>query len=307
MKPNKLIAISIYMLAIAGLDLLNWTGPREAAAQQQGVISIGSISLEPRKEINRFQPFVDYLAGQLGAAGISSGRVFLAGSMEEMAGHIRQGRVDIYIDSPFPVSKVMEISGAKPFLRRWKKGQGEYHSVIFVRKDSEIDGPRGLKGKMVAFDEPFSSSGYFLPKATLMEAGLALMRYDDPSSKVASDKVGYVFTHDDDNTMSWVLEKKVWAGAVDNGSFPTRAGKRIDELKVISKSIDVPRQVVAHRANLNPKLLSAIEKALLTMDQDDKGRAALREFEKTTKFDRFPEGPEKTFESIKRVAGLVDK
>jgi len=54
-------------------------------------------------------------------------------------------------------------------------------------------------------------------------------------------------------------------------------------------------------------LLSAVEKLLLAMDQDDKGRAALREFEKTTKFDRFPDGPEKTFESIKRVASWVDK
>ncbi len=56
---------------------------------------MGSISPTPRQETARFQPFVDYLARRMAAAGIAQVRVVVAGSMAEMAGLMKKGEADL--------------------------------------------------------------------------------------------------------------------------------------------------------------------------------------------------------------------
>ena len=138
-------------------------------------ISIGSISDKPNKEIKKFLPLAGYLKSNLQSEGIDQVNVVIARDIYMMAAKIKEGKVDLYIDSPFPVMVVSRISGSRFLLRRWKKGIDEYHSVVFVRKDSGIDSLDQLKGKMIAFEEPFSSSGYFLPKMFMEREGSVLV------------------------------------------------------------------------------------------------------------------------------------
>ena len=141
---------------------------------QEGVIKVGTITNTPKKEVEKYQPFADYLASHLKDQGIKLGEVVMASSISEMASLLKTGEIDLYVDSPFPVLEIEALSGAKPLLRRWKKGVAEYRSVIFVRKNGGINSLEDLKGKMIAFEDPFSTSGYFLPKATLMQAGIVI-------------------------------------------------------------------------------------------------------------------------------------
>lgn len=279
----------------------------QSSRAEEGILSIGSISDEPKGEAFEWQSFIDYVVSQLKKAGIIQGNFVVATSMEEMVNRIKKGEVDIYIDSPFPTIHVCELSGAKPFLRRWKKGVKDYHSIIFVHKDSNINTMEDLKGKIVAFEEPFSTSSYFLPKATLMKEGLALTEKKDFLSSVSSNEVGYVFSNDDENTMVWVLRKKVSAGALNNLKFEQMAKDGISKLKVLTNSINVPRHVVSHRADLNPELVAAIEKVLLNMDKDEEGKKVLKDFEKTAKFDRFDKGTEEFFEPIENLVNFIEK
>jgi len=137
-------------------------------------IQVGSVSIEPAEEIKKFLPLAAYLAKELQPEGFDQGKVVVAKNILEMAGFLREGKVDLYIDSPFPVSAASRLAGSKFLLRRWKKGVAEYHSVIFAKKDGGINRLEDLKGKIVAFEEPFSSSGYFLPKLLLVQKGLKL-------------------------------------------------------------------------------------------------------------------------------------
>jgi phosphonate transport system substrate-binding protein len=105
---------------------VTWAGP----------ITIGSIQTEPAHEVKRFLPLARYLAKQLQSEGIDQGRVVVAESIPQMATLLREGKADLFIDSPFPSVAISRLSGSKFLLRRWKKGLGEYHTVIFVRKDS---------------------------------------------------------------------------------------------------------------------------------------------------------------------------
>lgn len=259
--------------------------PCAAAAEP---IRIGSISSEAAAEVKKFLPLAGYLARQLQSEGIDDGRIVVAESIPQMASFLRDGKVDLYVDSPFPSVAVSRLAGSKFLVRRWKKGVAEYHTVIFAREDSGIGRLKDLRGKIVVFEEPFSTSGYFLPKLALVQAGLRLMPKSKPSDPVDPHEVGYVFSYDDENTMVWVLRSERLAGAMDNQNYPKEAKDSLDRLRVVHTTPPVPRHLVSHRADLAARLVARIKDVLLRMEQSEEGRRVLREFERTTRFDEIP-------------------
>lgn len=263
-----------------------------------GVLTIGSVSLNPTQEFEVVRPFADFVAANLHHVGIGKGRVVVVGSLSKMIEELREGRVDIFIDSPFPAVFVWQHTEIEPILRRWKRGSDVYKSVVFTRVDSGVETVDGLAGKIIAFGEPFSTSGFLMPKAALASTGLGLVNYEDPAASVPDDRVGYVFSNDAENTMFWVLKEKVVAGAVNADYFEALAGARIGELRILLTTEAVPRNVVSARGDLDPTLVQAIEDLLLAMHLNDEGRASLERFEETTKFDRFPGGRDQDLASI---------
>src|SRR3989304_5486188 len=96
------------------------------------------------------------------AEGGDQGKVVVAKGIPEMAQFLKHGKIDLYIDSPYPALAVSRLSGSKLFLRRWKKGISEYRSVIFAKAASRIARLEDLKGKIIAFEEEFSNSVHFV-------------------------------------------------------------------------------------------------------------------------------------------------
>lgn len=274
---------SVALLASLGAALAL---PKPASARP---INIGSINNEPATEIKKFLPLAVYLGKELQTEGIDQGKIVVTKNISQMAALLREGKVDLYIDSPFPALAASQLSGSKIFLRRWKKGAAEYRSVVFARKDSGVDRLEDLKGKMVAFQDAFSSTAYFLPKLLFLLKGLRLSAKTDPTEAVAPGEVGYVFSQADENTMLWVLRKRVMAGATDEQSYEKEGRTNLDSLKIIERSYALPRHVVSYRADLPPKLIARIKEILVGMDQSGEGKKALKEFENTTKFDELPD------------------
>ena len=205
-RPTAFLGVVALGLSIGGLSGCSETpsAPKHASARTPApkgpAIVIGSISNEPGKEIRTYTPFADYLAEQLAGLGIARAEVIVAPDIPTMADLLNTDKVDLVFDSPFPVMALLRMSDADLLLRRWKKGVGEYHSVIFARADSRIRTLSDLRGKMIAFEEEFSTSSYLLPKASLLNEGLHLTKRPSASAPVAGDDVGFVFSNDDENT-----------------------------------------------------------------------------------------------------------
>ncbi len=270
-----------------------------------GILTIGSVSLKPAQEHEVFRPLADYLAVRLESVGIGRGRVVVVDSLRTMVNELEAGRVDVYIDSPFPVGFVVQHSDAKVLLQRFKWGSEEYRSVLFARADGEIEELSDLRGRMIAFGEPFSTSGYLLPKAALLSAGLSLMNFADPAASVPAGEIGYVFSNDAENTMVWVLKSKVMAGAVNEDYFEALAGTRIGELAVLYRSEEVPRNIVCVRGDLDVDVMRAVVGVLLGMDEDAAGKSVLHSFEQTSRFEPFPEGGERALEGVTELLPFV--
>lgn len=269
-------------------------------------IVLGDISDDPAEVIDGTQPLADYLASQLIDYGITEGQVKIAATMDEMAHLLSTGQVDLYFDSVYPATLVSDASGAQPILRRWRFGVEKYHSVVFASVESGIDSIDDLLGHTIAFDNPYSTSGYLLPSVYLVEKNLPIVgkrSYNDP---VNVDELGFIFSYDDENTLQWVLSGLVSAGATDDYHFDIAFPEiAIDKLVVLARTESVPRQVVVIRSDLDPDLKDTIIQILLTAHQSEAGRAALEPFQ-TTKFDEFPEGIEAAQSRMRDMMGEIE-
>lgn len=272
-------------LAAAALAFWTWIAANPACAEGRTLV-IGSISPRPASEIREWLPFAQHLAGRLAADGISKGDVEVTQTAEQMAGLLRSGAVDLYIDSPIISLVVSDLAGSRLFLRRWKGGAANYRSVIFVRADSGIEDIDGLKGKAIAFEKPTSSSGYLLPWLLIAERRLGLAA--GPNSAVTADRIGFTFSGDDDSTISWVLRRQVAGGASADTELARISEDRRKHLKVVASSPPIPRQVVSHSAMLPPALAARIRDELIAMATRETGRLVLEGFGRTTKFDDIP-------------------
>lgn len=258
--------------------------PRLACA---GPLTLGFISSFPMEDSRRFSPLASYLARQLQSEGIGEGNVVAANSIEAMSSLLRMRQADIYIDGFFPTMAVRRLSGSKLLLRGWKDGGSDYKSVIFTRKDSPVAILEHLGGKVIAFDEPFSSSGYFVPKVELLKIAFLVLADRPGAGPVIGDEVRYVFSRGDTNTIYMVANGEVAAGAVDDQNYRALE-KNLDSLKILHETPSFPRQIVSHRADFPVKLLTKIKNVLLNMTRTEEGRKVLREFDNTTKFDEIP-------------------
>jgi phosphonate transport system substrate-binding protein len=279
--------------------------PATEAPVAEKFIVFGDISDDPAEVIEGAQPIVDYLAGKLKDYGITGGQVKVAASTEEMIKLLKNGEVDFYFDSTYPATQISDASGGQIILRRWKFGVEKYNSVIFASKESGIKSIEDLKGKMVAMDAPYSTSGFMLPAVYLTENGLKLVGKASNADPVATDEVGIAFAYDDQNVLQWVLDGLTPAGVTDDynfdKAFPREATEKLVEL---ARTESTPRQLVVVRPNMDPDLLKAITKILTSMDEDPAAAEVLDSFQ-TSQFDEFPEGIEAATKRIREMIGLV--
>lgn len=279
------------------ISLLATTG----LAYGKNTLFIGAISSNPGEEIKITYPFAEYLANQLQDMGIKKGNVVVTTGISTMADKLRAQEVDIYIDSPYPIVAVSRLVETKILLRRWKKGKAEYNSKFVVPADSPMQTMADLKGKMVAFEDEYSTSGYFLPKSELVKNNFTLKEYTDKSSHVDPENVGFVFSKGKSTTLLWTMRGLVDAGGVGGHDIEKFNNNNPGMLRVIHETPSVPRNLVSCRADLDDALIDRIRDVLLSMEATDEGQTILQQFEKTTRFDEIPGGAEKALAPLFRV------
>ncbi len=258
------------------------------AAHAQG-ISIATITNNPSAEITIFQPLADYLTSQLTPGHDEKVTVIMAENIEQMAGYIRDGKADIFIDSPYPSLKINVLTETELALRRWKDGRSSYDSVIMVHRDSKIRSLLDLANSCIALENPYSTSGYLLPLNALHEVGIYAVQLDETACKSMDGPVGYLIAFEAENMLSMVIQKRVDAVGIGSHEIESLHPHERDLLIEIHRTKSVPRHLVSVRKGLDGKLRTRIIEILSSMDKVEKGRQILAAFEQTTRFDTIPE------------------
>ena len=276
----------------------------EAGTQGAGglVLVLGDIDADPVKKSKKLQPLADYLAAALAPYGYAEGRVQIAPDLATMTAWVQAGAVDLYFDSPYPATLVADGAAGQFLLRSRRDGVAEYHSVIFARADSGLASIEDLRGKLLALDEPHSTSGYLMPLTHLAAQGLRAVEAGE--AIMPPDAIWYAFSEDDDNTIEWVLAGLAAVGAMDNVTYGEISEETRRQLVVLAESEPLPRSVVVARNGLASAVVEAVRQTLLSLDDAPAG-APILEAIKSAQFDELPDGPEALLSSIHALTALL--
>ncbi len=247
-------------------------------------ITIGDISDEPTKKIDRFQPLADYLAANLSEFGYTDGQVVIASSLEDMIDMIEDGEIDLYFDSPFPALTTQNSAGTELVLRRWKDGDSVYGGLVVASKDVAIRDIGDLRGKVVAAEEPYSTTGYASQAIDIVAAGHALEVVPVPETRVPGDSVGIWFSRDEENVLEAVINGTVPAGFFSDQDLADLPSELRKQLQVIHESAMLPRQVVSVRRGMDPAVVDEVTSLLSGLESSEHGRFLLDRM-KTERFD----------------------
>jgi phosphonate transport system substrate-binding protein len=264
---------------------------------------IGSVAADSDAERAVFEPFAEYLADQLLRNTNRPGEVVVAESTAEMAQMLRTGRVDFYFDSPFPAYVVSELAQSRPLVVRWKKGVETYKSAIFTKRNSGVMSLEDLRGEVVAFEHPDSTSAYLLPKSILLKQGLQLARKAGAEDVVQDESVGYYFTGDDKAVVQDVLSGTAVAGAQNLDEIEEFSQESEDDLRILATSPEVYRHIGVVSREVPGGLRTRLREVLFAMDESPEGRRVLRDFENTTKFTPIPDD---AYEHVRSLSDLVE-
>lgn len=261
---------------------------KSAVVKKPHILIIGEINLFPKRQYPRIKPIADYVALNMKDLGITGADILIAKSNEQMVQYIKEGKVDWLSETVFSSLILEKEAGAEIILRRWKKNVPEYHTLFFVRKDSEITSLKDLKGKLVAFEEPSSTTACFIPSVELLKDGLKMQYLESTLEKPFSDRVGYIFTRKEINISSSVYKGLTDAGAFNNLDWNNKRKTPLafkKEFRIIHRSQPVPRATVLVRKDLSPPIKKRLKKILFNMHKDPKAVKALKAYQETKKFD----------------------
>jgi phosphonate transport system substrate-binding protein len=276
-RPAVTLLVLLATLACAGPDGDDTgasTEPASPSAVERVVVTIGDIEpYEPAWRIERLAPLAQLLAERLedGAPG-AFGRVVIARDMAEMSRLMAEGKVDLLFDSPHPVLTVKSAVGGRILLQRDVLGRSEYASVFVCdadRKELELG---GLDGRVVALQEPHSTSGFLLPAIELARTGFELREVPPEQTGVGAGEVGYYLTRDEENTLEAVISGRALAGAVSGQDLDQLPEDLRRRLRVFHRTSPAPRQLVLARSDLDAARVERVREILLALDDADRER-----------------------------------
>lgn len=291
-------AVGTFLALFVFLQLPLFSNSSSLLAVEGKVLVFGRVHDDPVRSIKDRQEFVDYLAAKLAPLGITAGKIVVIEKIHLLAQALKEGKVDLFHDSLVPTLVLSKRAGSVPILRQWKFGEAEYEGIIVVKKNSGIKTLADLKGKVIAFDEPHSTSASVLPRMLLEEKKLKTVELKSPGT-VKRDAVGYIYGTDG-NATNVLVTGRADAAATIHREIERLKPEIRDSLQIIGRTMSVPRQLMAVRKDLDPKIVNAVKEILIGMEKDPTGQGVMTRQQNTTKFDDIPPGSLAQFKSIEK-------
>lgn len=268
----------------------------------------GQISDDPKLHYQRLKPLLDYVVPRMREVGIKQGRILMAKNDRQMAGYLRNGRVDWVTETAASGILLRQRAGAVPLLRTDRSGAARYATVFFVRRDSRIASLDDLRGGTIAFQNPASTSAYYVPAYELLSRGLNLEILISPMDRPESAGVGYVFARTERNIATWVVKGLVDVGVMsdldwkDANRMPRNYRQ---ELRLLHTSKQFPRAMELVSAKMQPAVRERLKQVLLEARRDPAAAKAMEAFFRTTGFEPIDEQMRRELDYINAAVSKV--
>lgn len=171
---------------------------------------------------------------------------------------LRFGRLDIaYLG---PVTFIMQSRHVKlvPFARPSHAGVGPtFQAVIIVPADSTAKSLADLKGQEVAFGDPASTSGTWVPQYQLLAAGLVAKKDYTPRALGAHDAVALAVSNH--RVAAGGLSMPIYHRLIKEGKLDPKT------VRVLAESPAIPEYMWTFREGLAPAFQEEIKNAFLSV------------------------------------------
>jgi phosphonate transport system substrate-binding protein len=202
---------------------------------------------------------------------------------KEIMDKLVKGDLDIGFIGPAPYVKIKEHVELVATLA--SLGSPFFHSVIVIRKDSDITTLSGLAGKKFAFGSPHSTLSFYVP-AHILHTHRVLSKLEDYNFLGKHDRVA----------------KNVILGRYDAGGVKESVYFQYQNyLKILHKSEPLYDFVVVVRKHFDPTLKSLLETALIHLTDP----SVLAAFKPGAS--GFIKGQESNYEEIAHIIKEIDQ
>ena len=227
---------------------------------------------------------------------------FVAADYTALIEATRAGRVDFAWLAPFNLIMAEQVADCQVICKSQRKGRIVYYSVVIVRADSPFHSINDLRNHTMAWVDPASSSGYIMPKATMMKDGIL-------PDKFFSQQI-YAGGHD--ALVKAVLNGNVDAGATfsndtvgSDASWTHMTDVPKGSFRVIYHSFAIPSDAMAVRRAFmkeQPVVTEKVVHEILGMGADSVGHKLLNDL---YRIDALVEAKTEDYQDIRDAAKLM--
>jgi len=297
----------LWLIASAAVAMLAALMSLPVVAEESHILVLGRISDDPKSDYEQLKPLLDYVVPQMAGVGIREGRILMARDIQQMASYLQRGRVDWASETAGTGMLLVRRAGARPLLLTERDGVLSNRTVYIAKREAELRDIDGLRGRSIAFENPASTSGYFVPASEILARGLRLAIMPSPRERPTADTVGYVFARSELNLITWVRRGLVDAGAMstldwDNPAYVSSDDRR--QLVVFHRSEQFPRALEVVSADMDAQVSARLSQVLQGAAADPDAREAMLRFFKTT---RFIPIDAQSQQALDRLSANVDK
>jgi len=215
-------------------------------------------------------------------------------SYREVMDLLDAGRIDFAWICGFPYIQAREPESLQLLTVPVYRGSPLYHSYIIVPESSTYKRFSDLKGKIFAFSDPDSNSGFLYP--------LTLMVEKDESPETFFRQTFFTFNHAE--TIQAVSDQFADGGAVDSYIWEYLAVFRpeiTEKTRIIKKSTSFGFPPIVSRLGVKAEMVSLMKNTLENMNRDPDGKSLLAQL----KLDGFSDYPDSLFNGIRALANTV--
>jgi len=253
-----LLGFLIISLVLAG------TG---CSKEKEEVITMGFVPMRDGDTlIESVEPLTAMLSEKLGIKVEGFTATNYVGVVEGLG----SGQVDFGFIPPFAYVLANQESDAQVILTSLNKsGDAFYRSQFIVRNDSGIESFDDLRGKIVGFVDPSSTSGYLFPGAHLITQGIDI-----------ENDIDYVFSGGHDKSLQLLLNKDVDVATtfVDvRERYIDEFPNALEETTILGYTENIPNISVTVSGSMDEDMRIKIQEALLDIAKSEDGIKLLSE------------------------------
>ena len=202
-------------------------------------------------------------------------QVFEASTYEDLAAGMVKGDVDVAWLPPIPFIALERKGVAEGLVSQRRAGRAEFHAVLVVSAASPIQTLEDLQGTRAAWVDPYSASGYVVPRIELDARGI------DPRVAFSAER----FFHSHTEVVRAVIDGRADVGAtyggIDGAGAVIRGAwlelPRGDTVRVLAALAAIPGDVIAARNDLPKRTRETVTRALVAIARDRVQRVFVRD------------------------------